>query len=69
MKKTALVFCAAALLGISFLRVDASTGPIPLKCDRACLEGILNQYRRVEMIGPSTFFHLKSPWPGGLSGK
>ncbi len=25
--------------------------------------------RRVEMIGPSSFFHLQSPWPGGLSGK
>jgi hypothetical protein len=25
--------------------------------------------RRVEMIGPSTFFHIQSPWPGGLSGK
>ncbi len=25
-------------------RVDASTGPIPLKCDRACLERVLDQY-------------------------
>jgi hypothetical protein len=25
-------------------RLDASTGPIPLKCDRACLEGVVNQY-------------------------
>jgi len=24
--------------------------------------------RRVEMIGPSAFYHLDSPWPGGLSG-
>jgi hypothetical protein len=24
--------------------------------------------RRVEMIGPSAFHHLNSPWPGGLSG-
>jgi hypothetical protein len=24
--------------------------------------------RRVEMIGPSAFYHLNSPWPGGLSG-
>jgi hypothetical protein len=25
-------------------RAHASTGPIPLKCDRACLEGVMNQY-------------------------
>ena len=25
-------------------RVNASTGPIPLNCDRACLEGVMNQY-------------------------
>lgn len=24
--------------------------------------------RRVEMIGPSAFYHMNSPWPGGLSG-
>jgi hypothetical protein len=24
--------------------------------------------RRVEMVGPSAFYHLNSPWPGGLSG-
>src|SRR5580692_5470119 len=23
---------------------NASTGPIPLNCDRACLEGVVNQY-------------------------
>lgn len=25
--------------------------------------------RRVEMIGPAAFYHLNSPWPGGLSGR
>ena len=25
-------------------RIAASTGPIPLNCDRACLEGVMNQY-------------------------
>jgi len=25
-------------------RIDASTGPIPLNCNRACLEGVVNQY-------------------------
>lgn len=24
--------------------------------------------RRVEMVGPSAFHHMNSPWPGGLSG-
>jgi len=24
--------------------------------------------RRVEMVGPSAFYHLNSPWPGGRSG-
>jgi hypothetical protein len=26
------------------LRIDASTGPIPLNCNRSCLEGVVNQY-------------------------
>jgi hypothetical protein len=25
-------------------RAEASTGPIPLKCDRACMENVMNQY-------------------------
>ena len=25
--------------------------------------------RRVEMIGPSSTYHLNSAWPGGLSGR
>jgi hypothetical protein len=35
---------AAAIVGYSPSRVSASTGPIPLNCDRACLEGVMNQY-------------------------
>jgi len=35
---------AAAVTGQFAPRLDASTGPIPLTCDRACLEGVLNQY-------------------------
>jgi len=35
---------AVALAGYSAVRVTASTGPIPLTCDRACLEGVMNQY-------------------------
>lgn len=34
------LFAAATLAGIA----NASTGPIPLNCDRACLEGLIDQY-------------------------
>ena len=41
----ALVVMAVALFASYFtLEVHASTGPIPLNCDRACLEGVMNQY-------------------------
>ena len=41
----ALVLAAAAMsAGYSTMWVDASTGPIPLNCDRACLEGVMDQY-------------------------
>lgn len=40
-----LVALAAALLMSSLTpKADASTGPIPLNCDRACLENLVNQY-------------------------
>src|SRR5262245_65087480 len=35
---------AIAAASYSPVRVSASTGPIPLNCDRACLEGVMNQY-------------------------
>src|SRR5215510_8780457 len=35
---------AVAVAAYSAGRVSASTGPIPLTCDRACLEGVMNQY-------------------------
>src|SRR5262245_28901622 len=35
---------AAALLGFWTTFVSASTGPIPLNCDRACLERLVNRY-------------------------
>jgi hypothetical protein len=34
----------AVIAGYSTTHVNASTGPIPLNCDRACLEGVMNQY-------------------------
>ena len=36
--------CAALLVGSLGTRVSGSTGPIPLNCDRACLEGVIDQY-------------------------
>ncbi len=35
---------AAGLSGHLVLKARAATGPIPLKCDRACLENLVNQY-------------------------
>ncbi len=40
----AVVIVTAALTGSLAPKVNASTGPIPLNCDRACLEGVINQY-------------------------
>jgi hypothetical protein len=40
----ALAVAAVLIAGYSSMPVDASTGPIPLNCDRACLEGVMNQY-------------------------
>ena len=36
--------CAALLVGSLGARVSGSTGPIPLDCNRACLEGLIDQY-------------------------
>ena len=47
MRSTLVALGAAAVAvfaGLSTSHVKASTGPIPLNCDRACLEGVMNQY-------------------------
>ncbi len=48
MRATMLTLGAAALLVGVVLTLpnaaEASTGPIPLNCNRACLEGLVNQY-------------------------
>jgi hypothetical protein len=53
-----LTLGAAALLVGAMLtlpKMDASTGPIPLNCNRACLEGLVNQYlTAVVAHNPST---------------
>jgi hypothetical protein len=44
MRATFSVAIAAVVLAThAVMRVGASTGPIPLRCDRACLEGVINQ--------------------------
>jgi hypothetical protein len=40
----ALAIAAAVCLGSLTARVSGSTGPIPLNCDRACLENLVDQY-------------------------
>jgi hypothetical protein len=40
----ATILAAAAVIGYVIPRVHASTGPIPLNCNRACLEGVMDQY-------------------------
>jgi len=40
----ALAIAAAVFTGSFTARVSGSTGPIPLNCDRACLENLIDQY-------------------------
>jgi hypothetical protein len=46
MRALSCVLAVGALLvgGPPVVRVSGSTGPIPLDCDRACLEGVIDQY-------------------------
>jgi hypothetical protein len=42
---SAIIFVAAAIIiGNLAPQAGASTGPIPLNCDRSCLENVVNQY-------------------------
>src|SRR5262245_63565462 len=40
----ALAVAAAVIVGSLTARVSGSTGPIPLDCNRACLENLIDQY-------------------------
>jgi len=40
----ALAIAAAVCVGSLSTKVSGSTGPIPLNCDRACLENLIDQY-------------------------
>src|SRR5688572_219921 len=48
--RSAVVLGALALLTVAILtgnlapEADASTGPIPLNCNRSCLENVIDQY-------------------------
>jgi hypothetical protein len=41
---TAIAGVVILLAGYFAIRTEASTGPIPLNCDRACLESLVDQY-------------------------
>src|SRR5256714_14456052 len=38
------IAAAAIFIGYPAHKADASTGPIPLNCNRACLENLVDQY-------------------------
>jgi hypothetical protein len=40
----AVAIAAVIVAGSLTYRVDASVGPIPLNCNRACLENVVDQY-------------------------
>jgi hypothetical protein len=42
---SAAAMAAMILIGSLTYRVDASVGPIPLNCNRACLENVINPGR------------------------
>jgi len=44
MRSNLVVIGALAAALILAPNTNASTGPIPIKCDRACLEGVMDQY-------------------------
>jgi len=43
MRSLLVLLCAAAVIAV-VLTAHASTGPIPLNCNRACLENLVDQY-------------------------
>jgi len=46
MRSSLVIVGAVAIAGAVYFspRIRAATGPIPLNCDRACLEGVVDQY-------------------------
>jgi hypothetical protein len=44
MRSALVAVCAIAVVAAAVFTAHASTGPIPLNCNRACLEDVVNQY-------------------------
>src|SRR5579862_8646964 len=45
MRLSLALYAAVSAVALTLaLNANASTGPIPIKCDRACLEGVMDQY-------------------------
>ena len=47
--RVALIVGAAAMAARLVVPVQASVGPIPLNCNRACLENVMDQYLRANV--------------------
>jgi hypothetical protein len=47
--RVVLLLAAVAIAAKLIVPVQASTGPIPLNCNRACLENVLDQYLRANV--------------------
>ena len=71
-----LVVAAALVAGSFGPLADASTGPIPLNCNRACLENLVDQYlaalvardpKRLPLSADMKYTE-NDQGPGGLSG-
>src|SRR5499427_6349335 len=48
-RRVALLVATAAVGGRLLVSVQASTGPIPLNCNRGCLENVIDQYLRANV--------------------
>src|SRR5262245_65603371 len=42
--RTVLLAFVCVVVAAGGLRLNAATGPIPLNCNRACLEGVMDQF-------------------------
>ena len=63
MRSTFAVLAAATALvsGAFVAQLSGSTGPIPLNCDRACLEGVVDQYLKAVVAHRHSIFTFSKP--------
>ena len=55
------VVCTAALVsGLFVADVSGATGPIPLDCNRACLEGVIDQYLKALVAHDPKYTHWQT---------